>query len=93
MYILIYNIAQFLFLIASFPNLAAVIKNRNILKGYSFYGAFLTCVGYIFIMSYGYLENGLWFICIPNLIFWVLSTFYSKKQLYNLNIWLKKHQR
>jgi hypothetical protein len=56
---IVFNLANFLFFIGSLPLIYGVIKNRDGLRGYNFYGTFLTLSALITI-DIAYVMMGYW---------------------------------
>jgi hypothetical protein len=84
---LLFNISNVLFLVGTSLLIRAVLKNRNILKGYDWLGALLTlaamaCVQQAYIM---FIQEGLtsyyvsFLFSLPTVAYWVLVTAYSIK--------------
>lgn len=81
----LFNISNVLFLVGTSLLIRAVIKNRNILKGYDWLGALLTLSAMLFV-QYAYIEfiqMGLtsYYISfgfsLPTVSYWVLVTAYT----------------
>jgi len=81
----LFNISNILFLLGTSLLIRAVLKNRNILKGYDWLGALLTlsamiCVQQAYIM---FIQEGLtnyWVsfgFSLPTISYWVLVTAYT----------------
>jgi ribosomal protein S27AE len=82
-----FNISNVLFLLGTSLLIRAVLKNRNILKGYDWLGALLT-VSAMLLIQYayiGFIQSGLtsyWVsfgFSLPTVAYWVLVTAYSIK--------------
>jgi len=77
----LFNIGSGILLLASVPNIYSVIKDRNVLKGYSRIGSTLTLIGIFFFLLYA-LAQSYWigfFIDIPTFLYWVIVTVYVWK--------------
>ena len=77
----LFNVANIAMLIASFPLIYAVFKNRNILKGYSVWGTLGTVFGLLAIdIAYFYMAN--WAslaLSATTDVYWVLALTFSIK--------------
>jgi hypothetical protein len=79
-------VANILMLISNIPSFRTLLKERNIITGYSIIGCGLTLIGCI-IFDICYLLFGFYsvfFISLPTDIFWVLAFIFSLKK------WLKR---
>jgi hypothetical protein len=84
---MLFNISNILFLLGTSALIRAVLKNRNILKGYDWLGALLTlsamaCVQGAYIVFIGQGLGNYWvsfFFALPTVAYWVLVTVYSVK--------------
>ena len=79
------NLANVVNLIAVLFLMRAVIKDRNILKGYSVSGAFLTFIAILgFEFGFYFMGNYISFgLGIPNLVFWFMTFVFSFRNFIN----------
>jgi hypothetical protein len=76
-----FAVANILFFISVFPSLATFWKNRNVMKGFSLSGSFITVIGLLFVYA-GYLSYGLYIntlLGLPLISFWIVVTFFCFK--------------
>lgn len=80
-YELLFAAGNIFFLCASFPNIVAALKNRAVLRGFSFTGALLTFFGMITtVVAYIFLNTTLNIIlAMPTLTYWGLVAWYSRR--------------
>lgn len=84
---LLFNISNILFLVGTSLLIRAVLKNRNILKGYDWLGALLTLSAMVCVqLAYvDFIQNGqsaYWvsfLFSLPTVAYWVLVTAYTIK--------------
>jgi len=75
----LFALGNFLLLIASFPLIYKVLKNRKILKDFDALGATLTFAG-LLTFEFCYPFMGYWgsfFLSMPTIFFWGLATIFS----------------
>lgn len=81
---ILFGISNGLFLIASYPMIKKIIMNRDSLKGFSFYGSFLTFLGmFVTLIAFAYLNT--WtsvLIAAPTFGYWGIVSWYSRKKTY-----------
>lgn len=78
---IVFSIANFLFLISSYPMIKNVLKNKSVLNGYSFFGAILTFLG-IYFMIIGFILIRNFFsvlFVLPTFFYWFFVIYYLKK--------------
>jgi len=81
-------IANIICTVGTLLQIHSVIKDRNRLGGYGFWGSFLTMVALIFFF-FGYFEIGDYvnpWITLITIIYWVLVV------LFTVKTWWKKHE-
>ena len=82
---MLFNASNILFLLGTSLLIRAVLKNRNILKGYDWLGALLTlsamfCVQVAYVVFIGMGLGSYWVsfvFSLPTVAYWVLVTVYS----------------
>lgn len=75
----LFTIGNALLLIASFPLIMSVWKDRTVLRGFNPYGSLMTTVALLFFnVAYIYMENW-WSIALnfSSVIFWGMATMFS----------------
>jgi hypothetical protein len=88
---LLFNISNVLFLVGTSLLIRAVLKNKNILKGYDWLGALLTlsamlCVQQAYIEFIQSGQTSYWVsfgFSLPTIAYWVLVTVYTVKDRFN----------
>lgn len=91
---ILFNISNVLFLIGTSLLIRAVLKNRNILKGYDWLGALLTLSAMVFVqMAYlTFIQMGqfnYWVsfgFSLPTVAYWVIVTVYTIKNKVTKNV-------
>ena len=75
-----FMIANILFIAASVPNISRALKDRNVLKGFSFSGAVLQVLGMTVMMAgyYAMTSNINILLGVPNYIYWALIVWYNR---------------
>ena len=83
---LILNLANVFVLIGTLFNVKDVLKNKNILKGYSIFGSFFTFISLVmFGIVFYFMNIWTWMIEVFTCIYWLLAFIYSLKNWLNEN--------
>lgn len=75
-----FYVANALFLISSYPMIREALKNRAVLRGFSFSGSLCTSAGMITMLA-AYLYMGSYFsvlLAVPTAAYWLIVTYYSR---------------
>lgn len=80
---LVMNLGNIVSIVAVLFLMQAIIKNRNVLKGYSVSGAFLTFIAVLFFeIGFYLMENYIGFgLGLINLTFWLMAFIFSLNNL------------
>ena len=80
----IFAIGNLLLLLAAFPLIYRVWRNRDVLKDYDPYGSIMTFVG-LLVFEFCYPFMGYWgsfFLAMPTVFFWGLAASFSTRSAY-----------
>ena len=77
---ILFGLSNGLFLLASYPMMKEVIKNKDVLKGFSFKGSLCTFLGmFITLIAFGFLQTySSVLIAFPTFIYWGIVTYYTR---------------
>lgn len=77
---ILFTIANGFFFVGTLPMIVAAVKNRNALKGFSWFGAYLTFVGMLsMILAMFILQQYISVVLqLPVISYWAIVSIYSK---------------
>lgn len=77
----LFGLANLFYLVGTIFLIRRVIKNRNALNDFDFYGSVINVIGML-ITAYAFTKIGSYFaiiISVPTILFWVMAAVYSFK--------------